>query len=250
LGHKQPQEITPLEVDRLRLRIMKDKSPQTVKLTLALLRRLKNFGGKRHLCLSLSFPLEMPKVNNLKTEDQTPGQLANLLAVLDQATDIQAANFLRLALVSGMWRGELLNLKWEDLDFEKGFIHIRNPKSGKDAVIPMNQEARNVLETHPRDPNSPYVFPGKNGNRRSEFRRPINRIRQRSGLPPDFRPLHGLRHTYASMLASSGQVDLYTLRKLLTHRSPTMTQRYAHLRDEALRRAAELAGPTLLCRCQ
>jgi site-specific recombinase XerD len=57
-----------------------------------------------------------------------------------------------------------------------------------------------------------------------------------------FRPLHGLRHVYASMLASSGKVDMYTLQKLLTHKSPQMTQRYAHLRDEALRRAADLAG--------
>ena len=50
------------------------------------------------------------------------------------------------------------------------------------------------------------------------------------------------RHTYASMLASSGQVDLYTLQKLLTHKTAAMTQRYAHLRDEALRRASDLAG--------
>jgi hypothetical protein len=44
------------------------------------------------------------------------------------------------------------------------------------------------------------------------------------------------------MLASSGQVDLYTLQKLLTHKSPLMTQRYAHLRDEALKQASNLAG--------
>jgi site-specific recombinase XerD len=44
------------------------------------------------------------------------------------------------------------------------------------------------------------------------------------------------------MLASSGEVDLYTLQKLLTHKSPQMTQRYAHLRDEALRKASNLAG--------
>ena len=44
------------------------------------------------------------------------------------------------------------------------------------------------------------------------------------------------------MLASSGQVDLYTLQKLLTHKSAAMTQRYAHLRDDALRRASDLAG--------
>ncbi len=54
--------------------------------------------------------------------------------------------------------------------------------------------------------------------------------------------MHGLRHAYASMLASSGKVDMYTLQKLLTHKSPKMTQRYAHLRDKALMDAANLAG--------
>jgi integrase len=44
------------------------------------------------------------------------------------------------------------------------------------------------------------------------------------------------------MLASSGKVDMYTLQKLLTHKSPQMTQRYAHLRDEALKRASDTAG--------
>jgi site-specific recombinase XerD len=70
----------------------------------------------------------------------------------------------------------------------------------------------------------------------------VNEIKKGAGLPRDFRPLHGLRHVFASMLASSGQVDLYTLQKLLTHKSPTMTQRYAHLRDQALRQASDLAG--------
>ena len=52
--------------------------------------------------------------------------------------------------------------------------------------------------------------------------------------------LHGLRHVYASTLASSGKVDLYTLQKLLTHKSPLMTQRYAHLRNEALMDASNV----------
>ncbi len=105
----------------------------------------------------------------------------------------------------------------------------------------MNDSARQVLDKHPRS-ESEYVFPGKDGKQRVDFKRPINRIKQRAGLPKDFRPLHGLRHVYAYILASSGQVDMYTLQKLLTHKSPQMTQRYAHLRDETLKRASNLAG--------
>ena len=58
--------------------------------------------------------------------------------------------------------------------------------------------------------------------------------------------MHGLRHVYASILASSGKVDLYTLQRLLTHKSSQMTQRYAHLRDEALKNGANLASELLL----
>jgi site-specific recombinase XerD len=74
------------------------------------------------------------------------------------------------------------------------------------------------------------------------MRKSITRIKKDAGLPDGFRPLHGLRHVFASMLASSGEVDLYTLQKLLTHKGPSMTQRYAHLRDETLKRASNLAG--------
>jgi integrase len=241
-GDKEPHEIQPLEMDRLRLRILKDKAPQTLKNTLALLRRVVNFGVKRRYCPNLSFHLEMPKVNNLRTEDLAPEQLAKLLAAIDQDHNVQAANLMRLALCTGMRKGEMLRLQWDDIDSDRSFIHLRDPKGGKDQTIPLNQTARQLLEGHPRDNDSPFVFPGRGGKQRTEIRRPIERIRKAAGLPPDFRPLHGLRHTYASMLASSGQVDLYTLQKLLTHKTPAMTMRYAHLRDETLRRASDLAG--------
>lgn len=226
----------------MRVNLAKALTPKTIKNILELLERIINFGVKKGLCGGLSFKIEFPRVNNLKTEDLTQEQLMSLLEALDQDHDIQAVNFVRMVLLTGMRRGELFKLQWRDIDFKRGFILIRQPKGGKDQTIPLNQAARVLLENHPRNNESPFVFPGRGGRQRTEFRRPIDRIRKKAGLPKDFRPLHGLRHTYASMLASSGQVDLYTLQKLLTHKSSTMTQRYAHLRDEALRRASDLAG--------
>jgi integrase len=243
-GGKEPRAVAQIDVHRLRINLSKTLKPKTVKNVLELLERIVNFGVKKGLCSGLSFKVEMPKVNNLRTEDLTLEQLSALIEAIDQDHDTRAANFLRLVLLTGLRRGELFKLKWADIDFERGFIHIRQPKGGKDQTIPMNEVARELLEGHPRT-DSPYVFPGRGGKQRTEFRRPINRIRERAGLPKDFRPLHGLRHTYASMLASSGQVDLYTLQRLLTHKTPSMTQRYAHLRDSALRRASDLAGDLL-----
>jgi integrase len=245
LGEKEPSAIAQMDTHRLRITLAKTLAPKTVKNVLELLERIINFGVKKGLCAGLGFKIEMPRVNNLKTEDLSPEQLANLLEAISQDHDIQAANFMRMALFTGMRRGELFKLQWQDIDFDRGFIHIRTPKGGKDQTIPLNQAARELLENHPRDDESPSVFPGRGGRQRTEIRRPVDRIRKAAGLPPDFRPLHGLRHTYASMLASSGQVDLYTLQKLLTHKTPAMTQRYAHLRDEALRRASDLAGELL-----
>ncbi|MCG2771201.1 MAG: tyrosine-type recombinase/integrase [Desulfobacterales bacterium] len=240
-GGKEPMAIAQIDTHRLRITLAKTLAPKTVKNVLELLERVINFGVKKGLSPGLGFKIEMPKVNNIKTEDLSPEQLSKLLEAIAAAHDIQAANLMRMVLVTGMRRGEFFKLQWQHIDFEKGFIHIIGPKGGKDQTIPMNQAARNVLENHPRT-DSPFVFPGRGGNQRTDMRLPINRIRKAAELPKDFRPLHGLRHTYASMLASSGEVDLYTLQKLLTHKTPAMTMRYAHLRDDTLRRASDLAG--------
>lgn len=244
LGSKEPQNIVQLDVDRLRLRLAKTKKPQTVKHVLALLNRVINFGVKKGLCPGLSFKIEFPRVDNKKTEDLTPDQLTALLEAIEQDQNLMAANFMKLALFTGMRRGELFRLQWQDVDFDRGFIHIRQPKGGQDQKIPLNQAARDLLKSHLRT-GSPFVFPGRGGKQRIDINKQVTRIKEAADLPKDFRALHGLRHVYASMLASSGQVDLYTLQKLLTHKSAAMTQRYAHLRDEALRRASDLAGDLL-----
>ena len=240
-GNKEPKEIIQRDVDWLKFSLSRRKKPQTVKHVLQLLKRIINFGVNKGLCQGLNFKIEMPKVNNLKTEDLTKGQLRRLFEAIDKDEDIQVANILRMALFTGMRRGELFKLRWDDIDFERGFIQIRDPKGGPGQEIPLNKAAREVLASHPRS-DSPYIFFGRGGKQRTEMRAPVNRIRKRAKLPEGFRPFHGLRHVYASMLASSGKVDMYTLQKLLTHKSPQMTQRYAHLRDETLKRASDLAG--------
>jgi integrase len=241
-GEKEPHNIIRLDVDRLRVRLLKTLKPQTVKHTLGLLKRIVHFGVARQLCQSLNFEIESVKVDNQKTEDLNPAQLKKLLEAINASTDIEAANIMRLALFTGMRRGEMFKLKWNDIDSQRGFIAIKNPKGGVSQKIPMNEQARQVLENHPKTEGKENVFVRPDGEPFKDIRRRVNPIKEAAGIPADFRALHGLRHTYASMLASSGKVDLYTIQKLLTHKSPVMTQRYAHLRDEALKSASTLAG--------
>ena len=239
-GKKEPGKIIQLDIDRLRINLLKTKSPQTVKHILALLRRIINFGFNKVLSPALTFKIEIPKVDNCKTDDLNPDQLSSLLKAIKASSHIIAANMMLTALYSGVRRGEMFKLLWDDIDFERGFIHLRGPKNKVSQKIPLNNGTRQVFENMQRT--SIYVFPGRAGGLRTDITKPVNRIKNAAGLPKDFRPLHGLRHVYASMLASSGQVDMYTLQKLLTHKSPIMTQRYAHLRDAALRKSSDLAG--------
>ena len=247
---KTPDDIRTAHVDALRRDLEKEgKAPQTVKHVLGLLRRLIRYGAQRGLCTVPDISrlhFAMPKVDNVKTECLTPEQAKALLEALDTDPDQNLAAMVRLALATGMRRGALLALQWDDLDFRTGHITLRgdSAKSGKTTQLPMTAAARAILESI-TPTGSPYLFPGKDGGKRVEVRRFTDRIRKAANLPEGFRPLHGLRHTYASWLASSGKVDLFTLQKLLTHGSPQMTQRYAHLADEAMKRAASVIDECL-----
>lgn len=238
-GNKEPNQIVPLDVDRIRISLLKKKSPQTVKHVLNLFTWIVNYGVKKGLCDGLKFHVQKPTVNNIKTEDLTPDQLKKLLDAIEVEENIQIANLIKMALYTGMRRGELFKLKWSHINYDRGFISIVDPKGGPDQKIPINDTVRDLLKNHPKT--SKFIFPGRDGRQRVSSVG-VNEVKKRAGLPDDFRPLHGLRHVFASNLASSGEVDLYTLQKLLTHKSPIMTQRYAHLRDEALKRASDLAG--------
>lgn len=240
-GTKEPVDIAALDVDRLRVKLLKKKSAQTTKHVLNLLTWVINYGMKNNLCQGIPFHIKKPRVNNRITEDLTAEQLKDLLNAIDADTNTQVANLMRLALHTGMRRGELFKLQWTDIDFQRGFISLRDPKGGPDQRIPINEPARQILLNHPKT-GSEYVFPGRGGKQRQTAQAAVNRIKERAGLPKNFRPLHGLRHAYASMLASSGEVDMYQLQRLLTHKDSRMTMRYAHLRDEAMKRAADVAG--------
>jgi len=236
-GRKEPKDLIKLDVDRVRIKLLKKLSPQSVKHVLNLLTWIINYGVKNNLCEGISFHIQKPSVNNEKTEDLTPKQLEQLLQSIKEDENIDAGNMMLMALYTGMRRGELFKLQWNDINLKTGFILLKDPKGGADQKIPINDMARNLLSSITRS-ESPYIFPGRNGGMRTTMGVAARRIRKNAGLPDDFRPMHGLRHVYASMLASSGKVDMYVLQKLMTHKSPRMTQRYAHLRDDALKSGA------------
>jgi len=241
LGSKEPPELRPLDVERLKKKLKK-KNPEiadaTVANTLEVLRRIVNFGVNMQLTPPISFKIKLPKLNNEKTENLTENQLARLHKALDEEENLAVATAVRLALSTGMRRGEIFKLKWKDIDFERGFITLVDPKGGKDEKIQMNEKAREILENYPRS-GSPYVFPSSNdpAKPRVDMNKTLTKIKKKAKLPKDFRMFHGQRHTFASKAAEAGY-DLHRIGKLLGHKSSQMTQRYAHLRDEALKQTS------------
>lgn len=240
-GTKEPIDILPLDVKRVENKLLKIRSPQTVRHVLELLRRIINFGVNNKLCKGIDFKIDMPKVDNIKTEDLTPSQIDSLLSAIEKDEHPYAGAMMKMALFTGMRRGELFRLKWSHLNRQHGFIDIVDPKGGQDQKIPLNNAAKGVLDSVQKS-NSLYVFPGRSGELRVNIAKQVNRIKKAAGLPKHFRPLHGLRHVFASNLANSGKVDMYTLQKLLTHKDSKMTERYSHLRDETLQNASNIAA--------
>ncbi|MBU1002101.1 MAG: site-specific integrase [Proteobacteria bacterium] len=237
-GSRTPEQITTTAVSDFRKRLEENLKPKTVSNVLEILRRVIRFSIEKRDC-SCSAKFEMPEVNNISFETLSDEELARLLAALDSASNKGVARIMRLAMVTGLRRGELLKLEWRDIDFEKGFVHLRDPKGGKDAQVPLNEQARTILSDLPKK--SVFVFPGPRGGKRVEVVRAARKICDAAGLPKDFRPFHGLRHAYASRLVSNG-LPLIAVQALLTHKSSRMTERYAHLADAALKSAATLAG--------
>jgi integrase len=169
-GDKEPKEIIQLEIDRLRIRLLKKKSPQTCKHVLALLKRIIKFGSDRGLCLPLGFAIKLPKVDNKKTEFLSPEEVQRLLEAIETDKHHQAGNIMLLALFTGMRRSEILGLQWRDIDLKNNFITLRETKSGKTHKLPLNSGARDVFESIEKPiPHLNRVWSGMKQNHQPEM---------------------------------------------------------------------------------
>jgi integrase len=149
-----------------------------------------------------------------------------------------AAAALRLLILTGARLREILGLKWDYVDFERGLLLLPDSKTGRKAIV-LNAPAIAILSGLQRI--GAYVIVGDNPDLpRHDLHRPWRLVSKRAGL--DGVRLHDLRHTHASIGAGAG-LGLPIIGKLLGHTQASTTQRYAHLDADPLRRASEqIAG--------
>jgi len=146
------------------------------------------------------------------------------------------------AINTGLRRGELLALKWDDVDFEQQYLSVRaqNAKAKKSRNIPLNDTVLEVLESWQlQNKKREYVFASRSDVPIKDIKKPWLRVLREAKIS-DFR-FHDLRHHFASKLVMVG-VDLNTVRELLGHSDLKMTLRYAHLAPEHKAAAVSLIG--------
>jgi integrase len=173
----------------------------------------------------------------------TGAEISRLSEALAELEDKAAANAVRLLLLTGARRGELLAAKWSDVDLEAG-VWIKPASTTKQAAlhrVPLSAAAVQVLtemRAQAAD-DAEWIFPARGSGHRPHITAAWIKVRKAAKLPGV--RLHDLRHSYASVLVSAG-LSLPVIGSLLGHSTPVTTHRYAHLTDDPLRQATERAS--------
>ena len=210
--------------------------------------------------LILTNPAEgcaLPRVEHQEMKTLTTVQLASFFR---EARESGVFELYYLELATGLRRGELLGLKWEDIDLERGDLRVRRqvsringevveaPLKTKNAyrTLPLAEDTVGVLkEQRKKVGNSPWVFPSPNGGPISpdSVLHMLHRVLKRAGLPKV--RFHDLRHTFATLVLQNG-VDVKTVSGMLGHFSAGFTlDTYAHITSAAQRQAAQTMGSVL-----
>ena len=248
-GRKFPDDLVPLDIDRLESTIAKTHTVKTVGNVLELLKRIINFGMAKQLCPLLTFKIRIPSVDNKRIEVLTDEQFSNLNNVWDEYPDQHIVNMHRLIAWTGMRPSEPCRLKWEDIDTELGLLNKVDTKSGKNSQLRLSKTVTQILESQRTLlDNSPtamavseFVFPRSDGKKREpdSWRKYVKEICNRAGIPKTFRPNYCLRDTIATTMLSNG-ASLDEVGYQLGHEpgSPMM-KRYARFVTEAQQRIVD-----------
>jgi len=177
-------------------------------------------------------------VRKVKQLKEPPGRLRYLTGKDVQRLLAECKPHIRpiviVALNTGMRRGEILNLKWDDVDLRNGLLLVKDTKNGESRAVPINDAVRGVLAGIVRWLDSQYVFCNQKGQPLREIKHTFNSACRKAGIR-DFR-FHDLRHSAASFMAMGG-VSLLAIGTILGHKTASMTKRYSHLSPDHLQGA-------------
>lgn len=232
-GNHKLSQITPREIERYMERRKQTAKPATANREFSLLRHM----------LSKAVDWDYLKDNpakRVKPFKEPPGRTRFLSQdecerLLDACKYTQGLYEIVLtALLTGMRKGELMGLTWDNVDLERMEITLRKTKNNETRVIPIAEDLLPLLSGLKAKSLGLLVFTRPDGTPYGDPHHRFERVCRIAGIE-HFR-FHDLRHTFASWLVMSGE-NIPTVQRLMGHKTISMTMRYAHLSDSHLRAA-------------
>lgn len=252
-GNIDLQDITPAKIEDFKRDVKRDTGNKnaTINRYLQALSKMLNIAVANDLITkNPMWSVKKLKENNYKTRVLSPEEEKRLFEELERGYDVVGRNRVKktiypyihlkplivCALQTGMRRGEILNLKWANIDFEYNFIELLETKSGKSRKIPISSKLMEVLNEVKN--NTEYVFINKDTDLPyNDIKRSFASVLNRAGIK-DFR-FHDFRHTAATRMLEKG-ADIRTVQEILGHSSVSVTERYTHTNAKNKKNAIEL----------
>ena len=250
-GNKPIKKISPLDLEKLKRTLQKKElAPATIKQCLVLVRQMFNkatawgkFSGDNpftNATLNNRKLLEVP--DNRRIRFLQPEEANSLLNELANKSP-QVHDMALLSLDTGMRRGEVFSLTWQDINFKNDIIQIKDTKSNRNRQAFMTKQVKAMLRSRKGNGGGVgYIFQSKNGGGihyvYKVFDRTVEALGFNKGLKDtrDRVVFHTLRHTFASWLALNG-TPLLAIKELGGWQSLDMVERYAHLVPDQKREA-------------
>ncbi len=227
-------DIKPLDILDYKAQRLKAVSPATVNREIACMKCVFS------KCIEWELIRDNPakkirllKENNCRVRYLDKDEITTLLS----NSSNKLRNLIVFAISTGMRKGEIQNMRWEDIAFKNDVITLPKTKNGEVRRVPMSTNVKDMLLNMKEHSRSEVVFCDEETGQSYNFRKSFETALKKSNIT-DFH-FHDLRHTFASHLVMAG-VDLNTVRELLGHKSLLMTIRYSHLSQDHKKRAVEL----------
>jgi integrase len=186
----------------------------------------------------------------------TPEELPRLAQAINEEPNEVARHALWLYLLTGARKSELLQARWEHVDWSRAELKLPDTKAGRVHYIPLSSPALTLLREIPREDGNPYILPGRGPRSKKDIgehepqpaplvniSKPWSRVRKAAGVE-DVR-LHDLRRTVGSWLAQSGN-SLHLIGRVLNHSNQSTTAVYARFGEDSVRAALEQHGVRIL----
>ena len=243
IGDKPIKKVSLQDLKKIRAGLRKKKrSPRTQQYIFRTFDMIWTYARDEGIVIPASptkkKSFKLPKIKNERERFLDFDEAYRLIAAVKNRS-LQAYHMTVLSLHSGMRFSEVARLQWQHVNVEEGLIRVFDAK-GSNRTLKMSLDVIKLFKNLERDEGGRLVFPNTKDEIQkqvpSSFKRAIKDVGLNDGITdPKLKfGFHGLRHTRASWLRKAG-ADLYTIQKILGHKTPTMTQRYSHIENKEIK---------------